>query len=75
MKSPRLVAWRYKYLIKVQNFLEDGCLMVYLDKIWFVSFDSVRMLWSDGTKSCSLSGPPLRGKRVAICHAGRVKVF
>ena len=69
MKSPRLVAWRYKYLIKVQNLREDGCLMVYLDEIWFVSFDSVRMLWSDGTKS-SLSEPPLRGKRVAICHAG-----
>ena len=31
MKSPILVAWRYKYLIKVQKYREDGCLIVYLD--------------------------------------------
>ena len=46
MKSPRLVTWRYKYLIKVQKYS--------LNKTWFVSHDTVRMLWSDDTKSCSL---------------------
>ena len=28
------------------------------------------MLWSDGTKSCSIYIPPSRGKRLVICHAG-----
>ena len=32
MKSPILVAWRYKYLIKVQKYREDDYLIVYLDK-------------------------------------------
>ena len=32
MKSPILVAWRYKYLIKVQKYREDDHLTVYLDK-------------------------------------------
>ena len=31
MKSPILVAWRYKYLIKVQKYREDSYLIVYLD--------------------------------------------
>ena len=31
MKSPILVAWRYKYLIKVQKYCEDGYLIVCLD--------------------------------------------
>ena len=31
MKISILVAWRYKYLIKVQKYREDGCLIVYLD--------------------------------------------
>ena len=46
MKSPRLFTWMYKYLIKVQKYS--------LNKTWFVSHDTVRMLWSDDTKSCSL---------------------
>ena len=75
MKSPRLAAWRYKYLIKVQKYHEDSYLIVYLDETWFVLHDTVRMLWSDGTKSCSLSGPPLRGKRIVICHAGKSESY
>ena len=31
MKSPILVPWRYKYLIKVQKYREDGYLIAYLD--------------------------------------------
>ena len=31
MENPILVAWRYKYLIKVQKYSEDGYLIVYLD--------------------------------------------
>ena len=68
MKSPILVAWRYKYH-------EGGYLIVYLDKTWFVSHDTVRMLWSAGTKSCYLSGPPPKGKREVKCHAGKSKSF
>ena len=68
MKSPRLVAWRYKYLINVHKYHEDGYLIVYLDETWFVSHDAVRMLRSDSTKSSSLSEPPLRGKRVVKGH-------
>ena len=75
MKNPRLVAWRYKYLINVHKYHEDGYLIVYLDKTWFVSHDTVRMLWSDSTKRFSLSEPPLRGKRVVKCHAGTSKSF
>ena len=75
MKSPRLVAWRYKYLINVHKYHEDGYLIVYLDETWFVSHDAVRMLRSDSTKSSSLSEPPLRGKRVVKCHARKSKSF
>ena len=64
VKIPRLVAWRYKYLINVHKYPEDGYLVVYLDETWFLSHDTVRMLWPDSTKSSSLSEPTLRGKRV-----------
>ena len=57
MKSPRLFVWRYKYLINVHKYHEDGYLIVYLDEIWFVSHDTVRILWSDSTKSSSLTEP------------------
>ena len=62
-------------LIKVLNYREDDDLIVYLDKTWFVSHDTVRMLWSDSTKRSSLSEPPLRGKQVVKCHAGKSKSF
>ena len=76
MKSPRLFAWRCKYLIKVQKYREDGYLIVYLDETWFLSHDTVRILWSDSTKSCSLSGLLSRGKWVVKCHhAGNSKSF
>ena len=32
MKNPRHFGWRSKYLIKVQKYREDGCLIVYLDE-------------------------------------------
>ena len=75
IKSPRLVAWRYKYWINVHKYHEDGYLIVYLDEMWFVSDDTVRMLWSDSTKCSSLSKPLLTGKRVVKCHAGKRKSF
>ena len=59
VKSPRLVAWRYKYLIMVHKYPEKSYLVVYLDETWFVSHDTVPMLWSDSKKSSSLSEPPL----------------
>ena len=31
-EKPRFFAWRYKYLITVQKYREDGYLIVYLDK-------------------------------------------
>ena len=68
-------SWRYKYLINVHKYHEDGYLIVYLDKTWFVSHDAVLMLRSDSTKSSSLSEPPLRGKRVVKFHAGKSKSF
>ena len=40
----RLVTSRYKYLIKVQKYREDGYLVVYLDQTWFLSHDTVQML-------------------------------
>ena len=75
IKGPRLAAWRYQYLINVHKYHDNGCLMVYLDNTWFVSRDTVRMLWSDSTKSSSLSEPPLRGKWVVKSHAWQSKSF
>ena len=75
MKSSRLIASRYKYLINVHKYHEDGYLIVYLDETWFVSHDTVRMLWSDSTKSSSLSEPPRRGKWVVKWHVGKSKSF
>ena len=57
----------------MQKYREDGYLIVYLDETWFLLHDTVRMLWYDSTKSCSLSGPPPRGKRVVIYFAGKSK--
>ena len=66
MKSPRLVARRYKYLINVHV-------------PWGWSFnrshDTVLMLWSDSIKSSSLSEPPLWGKRLVKCYSGKSKIF
>ena len=66
---------KYKYLINVHKYHEDGYLIVYLDKTWFVSYDTVQMLWSNGRKCSSLSEPPLRGKRVVKFHAWKSKTF
>ena len=74
-KSPKLVAWRYKYLINVHKYHEDGYLIVYLDETWLVSHDTVRMLWSDSIKSSSFSEQPLWGKRVVKYHSGKSKIF
>ena len=74
-KSTRLLAWRYKYLLKAHKYREDGYLIVYLEETWFLSYDAVRMLWSDSAKSSSLSGPPPRGKRLVKCQAGKIKIF
>ena len=57
----------------MQRCREDGYLIVYLDENWFVLHVTVRILWSDGTKSCLLSGPPPSRKRVVKCHAGKSK--
>ena len=35
MKSPRLFAWKYKYLMKVQKYREDGYLNDYLADLVF----------------------------------------
>ena len=35
MKSPRPFAWKYKYLIKVLKYREDGYLIVCLDELVF----------------------------------------
>ena len=66
---------RYKYLINVHKYHEDGYLIIYLDETWFISHDTVQMLWSDGRKNSSLSEPPLRGKRVVKFHTGKSKSF
>ena len=75
IKSPKLVAWRYKYLINAHKYHENGYSIVYLDETGFVSHDTVRMHWSDSTKTSSLSEPPLRGKWMVKCHAGKSKSF
>ena len=54
MKSKILLAWRYKYLMKMQKNRKDSYLIVYLDETWFFSHDTVRMLRSDGAKFCSV---------------------
>ena len=66
---------KYKCLINVHKYHEDGYLIIYLDKTSFVSHDLVRMLWSDRRKSSSLSETPLRGKRLVKCNARKSKGF
>ena len=66
---------RCKYLVNVHKYHEDGYLIVYLDETWFVSHDTVQMLWSDSRKSSSLSESPLREKRVVKFNAGKSKSF
>ena len=61
--------------MNVHKYHEDGYLIVYLDETWFVSHDTVQMLWSDSRKSSSLSESPLRGKRVVKFNAGKSKSF
>ena len=42
---------------------------------WFDSHETFWMFWSDDTKSCTVSGPPSRKKRVVTCHAGSSQAF
>ena len=58
MKIPILVAWRCKYLIKVQKYREGGYLIVYLDSTQLVFHYTLCMLWSDGTKIGSYQDDP-----------------
>ena len=54
MESPRIVAWRWKYLRQVEKFRSDGSLIVYLDETWFDSHDTARVVWSDNTENVPL---------------------
>ena len=44
-------------------------MIIYLNETWYDSNETVRKLWADSTKNCSVSAPVSRGKRVVICHA------
>ena len=70
MESPRLVAWRYEYPMKIKKYRLENFLICYLHELWFDSHNTTRMLWSDDGTRCSVSAPPSRGKRMVFCHAG-----
>ena len=75
MASYRIVARRYEYLRKIEKLRAEGYLIIYLDETCFDSNETVRKLWADLTKYCSVSAPVSRGKRVVICHAGSKEGF
>ena len=80
MKSPIHFAWRYMYLIKVQKYRENCCLIIYLDKTWFVHlilfvcFGLMVQIFGLMVQ-IFVSGPSPRGKGKVIYHAGSSKGF
>ena len=54
MESPRIVAWRYRYLDKLNKFRSEGCRIVYLDETCYDTHDVVKTGWDDGTCECAL---------------------
>ena len=75
MESPRIVPWRYRYLLQIKQYHLQGYLIVYLDETWFDSHNTARIIWSDKTTNCSTSGPFSKSKRVVICHAECEETF
>ena len=69
LESYRIVAWRYEYLRKTEKLRAEGYLIICLDETWFDSNETVRKVWADSTKNCSVSTLMSRGKKVVICHA------
>ena len=65
----RLLAWRYKYSIKVQKYCEDGYLIVCL------VFHAILLECFGLMIQNFVLYSPSRGKRVVMSHAGSSKAF
>ncbi|XP_063929902.1 uncharacterized protein C21orf140 homolog [Zophobas morio] len=61
---------RWEYITKIRQFREEGRYIVYVDETWYDTHDLVKKDLTDGTENCYLQGPPSRGKRIIILHAG-----
>lgn len=70
MESARIVAWRYRYLSRLNKLRAEGCEIVYLDETWYDTHDVPKKGWDDKSCSCCLKAPVSRGKRIMILHAG-----
>lgn len=70
MESCRIVAWRYRYLNRINCLRDTGYEIIFLDETWYDTHDVVKKGWDDGSCSCSLQAPASRGKRIMVLHAG-----
>ena len=68
MKSPKIAAWRHRFLLQTSQYCWKDYLIVYLNKTRFDVHDMTCITWSDNTTKCYMSGPLSRGKSVEICH-------
>ena len=62
MEAPRIVAWRWEHLRKIEKFRAENYVVVYLNETQFDSRDTARVIWSDNTVKCSLPAPPSKKK-------------
>ena len=62
------VAWRYKYLQRLNELESQGRQIVFLDEPWYDTHDVVKKGWNDGTSNCVLKFPASRGKRIMVLH-------
>ena len=70
MESSRIVAWRYKYLNRLNQLRSAGYRIIFLDETWYDTHDVVKKGWDDGSCCCCLQSPVSRAKRIMILHAG-----
>ena len=59
MESARIVAWRYRYLNRINQLRANGYKCIFLDETWFDTHDVVKKDWDDGCCSCTLKDPCL----------------
>ena len=75
MESPRIILWRYEYLLEIEKYRSESYLIVYLDEIWFDSHDTTRLLRSNSIRDCSVLAPLLRWQKVVLFQVGNTECF
>ena len=57
METDLIRIWRFEYFTKIQIYRKNEYLILYVDETWFKSQETIKTLWSDGSKEATMDVP------------------